>query len=129
MRKTASLLILILGIVVIACVPQKKIYYEFPPEMLDNVKVQYAELCEKGRALYQINCAGCHTTKKGRKEIIPDFTSVQLEAYQIRIANATHEEKVSEEKVTAEELSYILTYLNYKTKSNVTLKGSGAKPH
>lgn len=113
----------------VACAPKKQVYYEFPPEMLDHVKAEYAVTCDKGRALYQINCAGCHTTKKRGKEIIPDFTSVQLEAYQIRVANATHEEKVSEEKVTAEELSQILTYLNYKTKSNVTIKGSPPKPH
>ncbi|MES2779635.1 MAG: cytochrome c [Bacteroidota bacterium] len=118
----------VLFIFLFACRTPKQAYFELPAEMLEPVKVEYAKICDKGRALYEITCAGCHTTTKRGKEIIPDFTAVQLEAYQIRVANSTHETRVTEEQVSAEELSYILTYLSYKTKSNVMLKSSNPKP-
>lgn len=111
----------ILFICALACKTPQKVYYVLPAEMLEPVKIEYAKICDKGRTLYEINCAGCHTTKKRGQEIIPDFTPEQLEAYQIRAANPTHEARVSEEQVSAEELSAILTYLSYKTKSNVPL--------
>lgn len=128
--KTQSIFILsIFSIFIVAysCKTPKKVYYEFPTEMLDHVRLEYAKICDKGRALYEINCAGCHTTKKGKQEIIPDFTAEQLEAYQIRAANPTHESRVSEEQVSAEELGQILTYLSYKTKNNVPLKSKSIK--
>jgi mono/diheme cytochrome c family protein len=124
----AMLFLLLVFVGIFACKTPKQAYYELPPEMLEPVKVEYAKICDKGRTLYEITCAGCHTTKKRGKEIIPDFTAEQLEAYQIRAANPTHETRVTEEQVSAEELSYILTYLSYKTKSNVLLKSSHPKP-
>ncbi|MES2559865.1 MAG: cytochrome c [Bacteroidota bacterium] len=114
-------------ILLFACKTPKQPYYELPAGMLDHVKKEYVQICDKGRVLYEINCGGCHTTKKKGKEIIPDFTAEQLEAYQIRAANPTHETRVSEEQVSAEELSSILTYLTYKTKSYVVLKSSSPK--
>jgi mono/diheme cytochrome c family protein len=124
MKTTLSIAVysVILFIGIVACQTPKPVYYQLPEEMLPSVKIEYAKICDKGRSLYEINCAGCHTTKKRGQEIIPDFTPEQLEAYQIRAANPTHESRVSEEQVSAEELSAILTYLSYKTKSNVSLK-------
>lgn len=121
------LCILLTLIVAIACRTPKKVYYELPADMLESVKKDYAIICDKGRVLYEVNCAGCHTKKKWGKEIIPDFTAEQLEAYSIRATNPTHETRVTEEQVSAEELSYILTYLSYKTKSHVQLKSSAPK--
>jgi len=109
-----------------ACNIQKKASYELPAEMSAPVKVEYAKLCDKGKILYDINCAKCHTTKKHGKEIIPDFTAEQLEAYQVRAASAKHEDNVSEEKVPAEELGYIVTFLSYK-KKNLPEKKNAAK--
>lgn len=128
MKLRLSVILLLLFASIFACKTPKQAYYELPAEMLEPVKIEYAKICDKGRALYEITCAGCHTTKKHGKEIIPDFTPVQLEAYQIRAANPTHETRVSEEQVSAEELSYILTYLSYKTKSNVVLKSKNPMP-
>jgi hypothetical protein len=48
---------------------------------------------------------------------VPDFTEEQLGAYSIRVANAKHEEQVSESNVSAEELALITTYLTYKKKN------------
>lgn len=127
MNKKTYLLLSILILVISlhqACHLPPKVKSEFPPAMLEHVKKDYAEQWEKGRILYQINCAGCHSKKKMGREIIPDFTPEQLEVYQIRVTNAQHETSVSEERVPAEELSYILIFLTYKTKSGYTIKSA-----
>lgn len=123
-RTSVILFSSLLFICMLACKTPKPVYYELPVEMLEPVKKEYTKICDKGRTLFELNCAGCHVTKKKGKEIIPDFSAKQLEAYGIRAANPTHESRVSEEQVNAEELSAILTYLSYKTKSNVPMKTS-----
>ena len=101
-----------------ACaVSQAKLVYEFPNEMAEPVKAEFLKICEKGKILYDINCAQCHNIKKGRKEIIPDFTPEQLKGYEIRVSNAQHEENMPDEKVTAEELGLISTFLLYQKKN------------
>lgn len=94
----------------------KKAEYEFPAEMLPAVKVEYIKQCDKGQALYNMNCGGCHNVKVKGKIVVPDFRTDQLEAYVIRVSNPQHEGTMEETKVTAEELSLILTFLTYKKK-------------
>ena len=96
---------------------KQKEVYEFPEAMAQPVRDEYTKLCEKGRILYEINCAKCHNSLVKGKTIVPDFTEEQLGAYSIRIANAKHEEQVSESNVSAEELALITTYLTYKKKN------------
>jgi mono/diheme cytochrome c family protein len=91
--------------------------YEFPESMPQPIRDEYLKLCEKGRVLYEINCAKCHNTIVKGKHIVPDFTEEQLGAYSIRVANPKHEENVSETNVSAEELALITTYLTYKKKN------------
>ncbi len=108
-----------LGLVLLLmhCTSQKKITYEFPAAMKDPVKQEYLKLCEKGRVLYELNCAGCHSVAvKGRK-VIPDFSVEQIEAYTLRISNPQHEKGLPEETITAEELVLVTTFLTYKKKA------------
>lgn len=112
----AALLLGILCIQSYAREKQKEVY-EFPQAMAQPVRDEYTKLCEKGRILYEINCAKCHNTIVKGKNIVPDFTEEQLGAYSIRIANVKHEEQVSESNVSAEELALITTYLTYKKKN------------
>lgn len=91
--------------------------YELPNEMAEHVKADYRNMCSKGRKLYELSCQSCHSKWVNGVERVPDFTAEQLEAYQIRAANATHETEVSEEKVSAEDLMYIMTYLTYKKRN------------
>ncbi|HTN46421.1 MAG TPA: hypothetical protein VL098_08755 [Flavipsychrobacter sp.] len=127
MRK-AILIGIATGMLALQCLAGKKKHatYEFPPEMSQAVRDQYTVLCEKGEALYQVSCAKCHNEKKGGKLIIPDFTQEQLGAYSIRVANAQHEEMVSEMMVPADELTLISTFLTYKTKSGILMNGGKA---
>ena len=101
-----------------ACVSQQQaITYSFPEAMAEPVRIEFTKVCEKGKVLYDINCAGCHNIKKGRRQIIPDFTPEQLKGYELRVSNAQHEQNMPDERVTAEELSLISTFLLYKTKN------------
>jgi cytochrome c peroxidase len=120
MRYTLLLLSAI-AVLFTACVSsQQPVTYAFPEAMTTPVKNEFTKVCDKGKILYDINCAGCHNIKKGRKQLIPDFTPEQLKGYELRVSNAQHEENMPDEKVTAEELSLISTFLLYKKKNNST---------
>ncbi len=100
---------------------QTKVEYVFPDAMAQPVRDQYLKLCDKGKVLYELNCAKCHNTLQKGKTLIPDFTEEQLGAYSIRVANPRHEEHVSEASVSAEELTLISTFLTYKKKNEPLL--------
>lgn len=94
-----------------------KISYEFPPEMSEPIRVEYLKQWEKGKVLYELNCAQCHTTGKGKRAVVPDFTPEQLKGYELRVSNPKHEIDIPETKVTTEELGLIMTFLYYKKKN------------
>lgn len=127
-KKTISLLLFI-SILVFACMTPKKITYVFPTEMSPVVQQSYTEICDKGKILYDQNCAKCHTSKKRGKELIPDFTPEQLESYQIRVANQIHEPLMNDEQLPAEELGHIMTFLTYKSKSGITVAHKSVDKH
>jgi hypothetical protein len=108
--------------VMIACTGQKKIEPDFPEAMLPHVKTEYAKRFEKGQVLYKISCGKCHTTKMGRKEIVPDFLPEQLRGYELRVVNAIHERNMPDSLVTEEELGIIMTFLSYKKKNKMPAK-------
>ena len=101
-----------------ACTSQKKVEYDFPAAMLPHVKIAYEQICDKGQALYAINCAGCHNVKKKRQQVIPDFDPEKLKGYELRVSNARHESSMPDTLVTAEELAIITTFLSYKKKNS-----------
>ena len=104
-------------LVIMACITAKKAPYELPEAMLPHVKVEYSKTCDKGYALYKIACAKCHTSKKGRREIIPDFSPEQLRGYALRVSNAQHEKNMPDSLVSEEELGIIMVFLSYKKKT------------
>lgn len=121
MKRNLSLLLIFLILLIFACSTSKKQVYVFPDEMSPATQSSYQDICEKGKVLYDLHCANCHNKKKWGKEIVPDFTFEQLDAYLIRAANEKHDSDLTEEKVLAEELSMIMTYLTYKPKSGLTV--------
>lgn len=112
-------MIVLAGFVTLQCLAQKspKVTYEFPPQMLPAIQEQYLKLCEKGRVLYDLNCAKCHNTKVKGKTVIPDFSQEKLISYELRVANKEHEATMPETQLTAEELSMVTTFLTYKKKN------------
>ena len=109
---------------VLACHTAKKVQgpaYELPVAMKPEVKAEYAKLCDKGKILYDMNCARCHNTETKHASLIPDFTQDQLRGYEIRVSNPKHEMSLLEEQVTPEELGLISTFLMYKKKTGITM--------
>ena len=99
----------------IACVTQPKLqYYNFPEDISEEAKTANLKMIEKGRVLYNINCAKCHNKKINGKIVIPDFTNTQLESYTIRIQNEVHVNNLPENKLTSEELEAIQFFFSYK---------------
>ena len=111
-----------LGMVLVllsACMSRKYAEPDFPDAMLPHVKVEYAKRYDKGKELYALNCARCHTTRQGFAKIVPDFKPEQLRGYALRIANAQHETQMPDSLVSEEELGIIMTFLTYKKKNKV----------
>ena len=97
---------------------KKTIRYEFPEAMAAPVREAFTLQCDKGKVLYEINCAKCHNTVVSkRRSVIPDFTQQQLCNYELRVKNPDHESAMPETTVTAEELGLIITFLTYKPKN------------
>lgn len=114
-----------IGVLLLACTAQKEPLYELPQAMLPHVKAEYVKRCDKGKILYDLNCARCHNTKVKRKKIIPDFNPEQLTGYTLRVSNAQHESSMPDTLVTEEELGIIMTFLNYKIKNPVPANAVG----
>ncbi len=117
MKSWLCILFMLSCIFLMQCKAPHEISYELPDAMVPSAKIEYAKQCDKGKILFDINCAQCHTTIVKRKEIIPDFTLEQLIGYEIRVSTPEHESNIPETTVSAEELGYIMTFLSYKKKS------------
>jgi hypothetical protein len=112
---TVNLLFFIVVAGLIACVIQPKIqYYDFPSDIAEEAKIANRKMIEKGKILYDINCAKCHNKKVNGRIIIPDFTTEQLDSYSVRIRNEVHVSSIPESKVTAEEMEAIQFFFTYK---------------
>lgn len=105
----------------VACSSQKKVGYTFPAAMALPIQKEFAKECDKGQVLYNINCAQCHNLVIKGKHVIPDFQPEQLVGYELRVSNPQHEGSMPDTRVTAEELGQIMTFLSYKTKSNIVM--------
>ncbi len=113
-----STLILLLFVAVVglyACATQPKIqYYDFPDDIAEEAKIENRKMIEKGRILYNINCAKCHDKKEKGKIVLPDFTHAQLDAYTIRLKNESHVSALPDNRITPEELEAIQYFFAYK---------------
>lgn len=122
MKYYRSIIFCVTIFILIQCQSQKKVEYELPEAMLPHVKTMYAVQCDKGKILYDINCAKCHNTKVKGKQVIPDFRPEQLVGYALRVKNAAHEKNMPDTLVTEEELGIIMVFLSYKKKNEPIAK-------
>ncbi len=95
-----------------------KVASNFPATMLPEVKVEYAKMFDKGKILYDINCAKCHNKKVKGKEVYADFTVDDLAKYELRATNSDHLESLTEQTVTEDELVLIKLFLAYKVRTS-----------
>lgn len=121
--KTALVMMLSLAFVQItAALPGKKtpakIPYVLPDAMAEPIRAEFTKQCDKGQALYNLTCAGCHNQRQDGKTIVPDWPTEKLIGYELRVMNPQHESGLPDEHVTAEELGYIMTFLMYKKKNS-----------
>jgi hypothetical protein len=123
-KKEHIAMIVLLMIAVLSCMGPKKVAYDFPSTMNESVQKEYLRQCEKGAVLYEISCSGCHTKKSMLSKKVPDFTADQIYGYEIRRSNRNHENALTAETVTTEELGYILNFLMYKKRSGLLHKGT-----
>jgi cytochrome c5 len=74
MRQNA-LPVTILFSLLLGCAVQKEtgVQYDFPPAMSEAVKASYTRQCEKGRVLYEHNCARCHNKVVKGRQVVPYF--------------------------------------------------------
>jgi len=120
-------IVILLVVVTVCCTygsaqkKQPKVMYthDFPKEMNAVVKESYIKMFEKGRILYQVNCAKCHNKTVDGVELMPEFTKEHLAQYELRVQNPEHEEPLSEMRVNAEELQQIMIFLTYYKKVQV----------
>ncbi len=118
MKRVIKLAVMLLSFAAPAHAQKHKIVADFPPEMSEAVRTEYQKQWDKGRILWDMNCARCHNTKERRREIIPDFRQEQLIGYELRVKNAQHDTGIAEERVSTEELGLIMTFLTYKKKNS-----------
>lgn len=111
------LLCIYLLFVLFACSSPKGVPYELPETLPEVSRATVKANCDKGKILYEINCAKCHTTKEKRKLVIPDFTATQLSGYVLRTQNPEHFQNLSDRGLTNVELTQIIMYLLYKKKN------------
>lgn len=116
MKKTIWLMCL-LGSMSACIVHKQGITYDFPAAMSEQVRAEYVKQWERGKTLYEMNCAQCHSKKVRGRTIVPDFTEDKLIGYELRVTNSQHESDIPETKVTTEELGLIMTFLTYKKKN------------
>jgi hypothetical protein len=130
LKLTTLLAVLLFMVQSIAAQEQKAITppYNFPPGIVEEKKAEFVQLCEKGKTLYKIHCSRCHTTTVEEKEVIPDFTPMQLDMYDMRLGFTKHQSTLTEKNIPEEELELIIFFLTHKkTKKQMEEMEQGAE--
>ena len=96
------------------CATQKPDLYVYPQGIVPEKKAEFIQYCEKGKVLYGIHCAKCHSTTVAGKEVIPDFTPLQLDAYDMRLGFTKHQSALTERNIPEEELEKVIFFLSHK---------------
>jgi hypothetical protein len=114
-NKTGIFIFFIITAGLFGCVTQAKIqYYDFPSDIAEEAKIANAKMLEKGKVLYNENCATCHNKKIKNRIYLPDFSTDQLDSYIIRIKNEVHVKKLPESKITIAEIEAVQFFFTYK---------------
>ena len=117
MKSKLMFSILSLSLLSTACLFHKKSAYTFPATFTKDQKEKTTVFCDKGKVLYDVNCAKCHNTVVKGKQVIPDFPANKLESYKLRFISPVHDSSMRRTNISMDELLFITTYLTYKKKN------------
>lgn len=118
MKKILTVLLIFQFAFIFKPAAQKNVEYDMPEDSTAEAsKRAFIKQFKQGKILYNISCAQCHTVKEGRKEIIPDFSVPQLIDYEMRFYYPEHQERLTDTKITDEEMTRIILFLKYKKKT------------
>ena len=120
MRTDKTLLIALMGLVMLfsRCHGAKEVPHTFPSaQEAADIRGDFREQFDRGAVLYAENCGGCHNMKVGNKLVIPDFSLPQLLDYEMRMQYPSHGDRLTEARVTKEELDDIQVFLKYRKPS------------
>lgn len=103
---------------------QKNAEFDMPADSVaESSKQAFIKQFKQGKILYNITCARCHNFKEGRKEIVPDFSMPQLMDYEMRFYYPEHQERLTDTKITDEEMNRIILFLRFKKKTGRPIHG------
>lgn len=122
--KITLLFIISLTLVIANCKTQKpksqeEVQFDYPDNMTltDAEKKEFAKKITKGKALYEMTCAKCHNKMVNGISTIPDFSLPQLMDYEMRIQYPSHQDRLSESNINAEELDIVVLFLRCRKKN------------
>lgn len=118
MKKIIVAILICMVLFVLPSAAQKNTEFDMPADSTTEASRQlFAKQFKQGKVLYSITCAKCHNVREGRKEIIPDFSMPQLMDYEMRFYYPEHQERLTDSKITDEEMNKIILFLRFKKPS------------
>lgn len=88
--------------------------FQYPDDLPETDKKQFTTQFYEGEKLYAMHCAGCHNIKLKNRDSIPTFSLPQLMDYEIRFQYPVHQDSMTEEKISPQELDEITLFLRYR---------------
>lgn len=102
------------GLVLLAsgCMAHRPPEYVLTPDVTGDNRARLIENFEKGKVLYQANCAACHGGHGQGRDTIPSFSEAQVQSYmasgQIRTDQRNH---AVGRRLSQQQLDYVFTFL------------------
>jgi len=113
MFKTKYIFILVAILCIWQCKTPDLLLFNYPDDIAKENKKKFAAGLKQGNILYNLNCAKCHNIKLDNRDSIPTFSLPQLLDYEIRFQYTAHQDSMTPERLTNEDLEKITTFLRY----------------
>ena len=103
------------------CAGKKEVPFTYPKVVTAEMRPAFDEQFQRGHALYEINCSGCHTQVVNGKKVIPDFTRDQLIGYMLRMRYPSHRKPLHETFISRQELMDVELFLKHRKPSGCSM--------
>ena len=115
MKKGKALIFIVAAVILTGCLLHKKTQYNYPEGIPGEEKVKLHAFLEKGRKLYEMNCAKCHDST-GKST--PDFSVQQIDNYTAATLKRDPKIHAVAANMDPEQLFAVFSYLRLRKKSN-----------